>query len=139
MSNITVVTKTSRSLILSWTQPCHPHGNITNYRIEIQNYNDSIDNQGTYTNNNKTLNTNNNSTSFNVTNLLPYRYYVFTVNTEVEDVDNLSEPALSKPFQTDTEGIWFFLYIQFVGILAIVFTCIFLQVYICFFSTISTR
>ena len=97
--------------MLSWTQPCHPKGIITNYRIRIQNHYDSIDNQGRYTNDNNTLNTNNNSTSFNVTNLLPYRFYIFTVNTEVENVENLSKPAVSKPFQTDTEGIWFFIYI----------------------------
>ena len=47
----------------------------------------------------------NNSTSLNVTNLLPYRSYVFTVYTEAEGVENLSEPAISKPFQTGTEGI----------------------------------
>lgn len=111
---------------MSWTQPCHPNGIIINYRIKIQNYNDSIDNQGLYTNNNNTLNTNNTSTSFNVTNLLPYRSYVFTVYTEVKDVDNLSEPTVSEPFHTDTEGIRV-LNMQFVVILAIVFTCIFLQ------------
>ena len=126
VSDITVLTTTSRSLMLSWTQPCHPKGIITNYRIKIQTYNDSIDNQGRYTNNNNTLNTTDKSTSFNVTNLLPYRFYVFTVNTEVQDVGNLSEPTVSEPFQTDTEGICFF-FIQFVVILAIVFTCIFLQ------------
>ena len=96
--------------MLSWTQPCHPKGIITKYRIKIH-INDSIDNQGRFTNNNNTLNTNNNSTNFNVTNLLPYRSYVFTVYTEVEGVKNLSEQAVSKPFQTDTEGIWFFIYI----------------------------
>ena len=110
VADITFLTKTSRSLMLSWTQPCHPNGIIINYRINIQNYNDSIDNQGRYTNNNNTLNTTNKSTSFNVTNLLPYRFYVFTVNTEVQDVGNLSEPTVSEPFQTDTEGIWFFSY-----------------------------
>ena len=94
--------------MLSWIQPCHPNGIIINYRIKIQNYNDSIDNQGRFTNNNNTLNTNNNSTSFNVTNLLPYRSYVFTVYTEVDGVENLSEPAVSKPFQTDTEGLYIY-------------------------------
>nr|XP_022292898.1 tyrosine-protein phosphatase 10D-like isoform X5 [Crassostrea virginica] len=104
VADITFLTKTSRSLMLSWTQPCHPNGIIINYRINIQNYNDSIDNQGRYTNNNNTLNTTNKSTSFNVTNLLPYRFYIFTVNTEVQDVGNLSEPTVSEPFQTDTEA-----------------------------------
>nr|XP_022294957.1 phosphatidylinositol phosphatase PTPRQ-like [Crassostrea virginica] len=104
VTDIVVRSKTSRSLMLSWTRPCHPKGIITNYRIRIQNHNDSIDNQGRFTNINNTLKTNNNSTSFNVTNLLPYRFYIFTVHTEVEDVENLSKPAVSKPFQTDTEA-----------------------------------
>ena len=108
VSDITVRTQTSRSLMLFWIQPCHPNGIIINYRIKIQNYNDSIDNQGRFTNNNNTLNTNNNSTSFNVTYLLPYRSYVFTVYTEVDGVENLSEPAVSKPFQTDTEGLYIY-------------------------------
>ena len=105
VSDIIFLRKTSRGLKLSWNQPCHPNGIIINYRIKIQNYNDSIDNQGRFTNNNNTLNTMNNSTSLNVTNLLPYRSYVFTVYTEAEGVENLSEPAISKPFQTGTEGI----------------------------------
>ena len=108
VSDITVLTTTSRSLMLSWTQPCHPNGIIINYKIKIQIWNDSRDNQGRFTNINNTFNTNNNSTSFNVTILLSYRFYVFTVNTEVQGVGNLSEPTVSEPFQTDTEGIWFF-------------------------------
>ena len=110
--------------MLSWTQPCHPKGIITNYRIRIQNHNDSIDNQGRFTNDNNTLNTNNNNTRFNVTNLLPYRFYVFTVYTEVEDVENSSAPTKSKPFQTGTEGIrdfFVFILIQFVVIFSIGF------------------
>nr|XP_022293294.1 phosphatidylinositol phosphatase PTPRQ-like isoform X3 [Crassostrea virginica] len=101
VTDIAVRSNTSRSLMLSWTQPCHPNGIITNYRIEVQNFNDSLDNQRTYINNN-TLNTNNNNTRFNVTNLLPYRFYVFTVYTEVEA--NSSVPTTSAPFQTDIEA-----------------------------------
>ena len=124
MTDIVVRSNTSRSLMFSWTQPCHPNGIIINYRIEVKNWNDSLDNQQTYTNN-KTLNTNNNSSSFNVTNLLPYRFYVFIVYTEVEGVNSSSAPTKSVPFQTGTEGKGSF------GVFKKNFCC-FLVVFFCF-------
>lgn len=97
MSNITVEQNSSRHIYLSWTKPCHPNGNITHYTIEVTNLNESS-NAGhdiSY------------RTSFNVTDLLPYRSYNFTVRTQVEGVLQLSDPQNSI-FQTSTEGIFLY-------------------------------
>lgn len=95
VSNITAENISSRHIYLSWTQPCHPNGNITHYTIEVANKSDSSGQDIRFTNNS--------STSFNVTGLLPYRSYIFTVRTKVEDVPQLSDPQNST-FNTSTEG-----------------------------------
>lgn len=97
MTNITAEDISSRHIYLSWTQPCHPNGVITNYTINVTNLNESS-NAG-----HDIRFTNNSRTSFNVTGLLPYRSYKFTVRTQVEDVPQLSDPQNSI-FQTSTEG-----------------------------------
>lgn len=99
VSNITAENISSRHIYLSWTQPCHPNGNIANYTIEVTNLNESS-NAG-----DDIRFTNNSSTSFNVTGLLPYRSYNFTVRTQVAGVLQLSDPQNSI-FQTSTEGIF---------------------------------
>lgn len=97
MKNITAEHISSRYIYLSWTQPCHPNGNITHYTIEVANKSDSSK-SGQHI-----RFTNNSSTSFNVTGLLPYRSYNFTVRTKVENVPQLSDPQNST-FNTSTEG-----------------------------------
>lgn len=99
VSDITAVQNTSRHIKIRWTQPCHPNGLIINYKIEVKNVT-GTDPPNSW---NDTLFTINNSTSFNVTDLLPYQSYKFTVRTKVEGVLQLSEPQNST-FNTSTEG-----------------------------------
>lgn len=101
VSNITAENISSRHIYLSWTQPCHPNGNITHYTIEVANKSDSSKSGQDI------RFTNDSSTSFNVTGLLPFRTYNFTVRTQVEGVLQLSDPQNSI-FQTSTEGIFFY-------------------------------
>lgn len=103
VSNITVEQNSSRHIYLSWTQPCHPNGIITNYTIEVTNTSD-LANAGQ-----DIRFTNNNSTSFNVTNLNPYRSYLFTVKTQVQNVSSMSRPTKSDKYNTSTEGNQFVL------------------------------
>lgn len=103
VSNITVEQNSSRHIYLSWTQPCHPNGIITNYIIDVKNY--------SYPSNavQDIRFTNNSRTSFNVTNLHPYRSYQFIVKTQVQNVFNLSRPTTSDIYNTSTEGNQFVL------------------------------
>lgn len=100
VSNIIAAQTYSRYIALKWTQPCHPNGLIINYHIDIWNKNHSSHN---------TTQTNSSITGLNVTSLLPYCLYNFTVFTEVQNVLNLSEPTTSTLFRTKAEGNLFVL------------------------------
>ncbi|XP_062587931.1 phosphatidylinositol phosphatase PTPRQ-like [Saccostrea cucullata] len=95
VSEIMVINKTSRGMLLMWTQPCYPNGNIINYKIIVQNKNDSI---------NKTTHTNSSKKFYLIHNLLPYRLYTFTILTEVANVTQKSAPAKSETFRTLSEA-----------------------------------
>lgn len=103
VSNITVEQNSSRHIYLSWIQPCHPNGIISNYTIEVANTSD-LQNVGQ-----DIRFTNNNSTSFNVTNLHPYRSYFFIVKTQVHNVSSMSNSTTSAVYNTSTEGNQFVL------------------------------
>uniref|UniRef100_A0A8W8J4S9 protein-tyrosine-phosphatase n=1 Tax=Magallana gigas TaxID=29159 RepID=A0A8W8J4S9_MAGGI len=98
VSNITVEQNSSRHIYLSWIQPCHPNGIISNYTIEVANTSD-LQNVGQ-----DIRFTNNNSTSFNVTNLHPYRSYFFIVKTQVHNVSSMSNSTTSAVYNTSTEA-----------------------------------
>lgn len=103
MTNITAENISSRHIYLSWTQPCHPNGIISNYTIEVTNKSDS-------SNAVQDIRfTNNTSTIFNVTNLLPYRSYLFYVKTQVQNVSSMSNSTTSAVYNTSTEGNQFVL------------------------------
>lgn len=95
VTNITVEQNSSRHIYLSWIQPCHPNGIISNYTIEVTNTSDLA---------NDIRFTNNDSTSFNVTNLHPYRSYFFIVKTQVHNVFSMSNSTTSAVYNTSTEG-----------------------------------
>lgn len=103
VSNITVEQNSSRHIYLSWIQPCHPNGIISNYTIKVTNTSD-LANAGQ-----DVRFTNNDSTSFNVTNLHPYRSYFFIVKAQVQNVSSMSNSTTSAVYNTSTEGNQFVL------------------------------